>query len=95
MVTKKSKSVAPKKSDYRGEVQPDQKTEQIGVVTPRFRLVFFTVLGCTSGLLLVDLTLALALSHPSAAAQSLMDLCSRLVAIGFGAIIGLLGGKAT
>jgi hypothetical protein len=72
-----------------------RRREQLGVVTPRFRLVFFSVLGLTVTLFLVDMILVLALHNPSTEAQNLMDLCSRLATIGFGAIIGLLGGKAT
>lgn len=61
----------------------------------RFRLVLGTVLFLTVTLLAVDVILVLTLSNPNAQAHSLMDLCSRLVTIGFGAIIGLPEGKAT
>jgi len=76
-----------------GQLRKDHTYEQIGVVTPRFRLVFRTVLGLTVSLLLADLVLVLLLRNPTPQAQNLMDLCSRLATIGFGAIIGLLGGK--
>jgi hypothetical protein len=77
------------------EFEQYRRGEQLGVVTPRFRLVFFAVLGLTATLFVVDMILVLALHNPSTEAQNLMDLCSRLATIGFGAIIGLLGGKAT
>jgi hypothetical protein len=87
--------VAVNRPDEAGDIQRDQHEEQIGVVTPRFRLVFRTVFGLTVMLLLIDVILVLSLRNPGQEAQSLMDLCSRLVTIGFGAIIGLLGGKVT
>jgi hypothetical protein len=83
------------KPEGSAEVQRDRDREQLGIVTSRFRLVLGTVLALTVMLLLVDMILVLTLSNPSTQAQNLMDLCSRLVTIGFGAIIGLLGGKAT
>ena len=83
------------KPEGSAEIQHDRDREQLGVVTSRFRLVLGTVLALTVTLLLIDMILVLTLSNPSVQAQNLMDLCSRLVTIGFGAIIGLLGGKAT
>jgi hypothetical protein len=90
-----SEPVAVNRPDEAGDIQRDRHEEQIGVVTPRFRLVFRTVFGLTVMLLLIDVILVLSLRNPGQEAQSLMDLCSRLVTIGFGAIIGLLGGKVT
>jgi hypothetical protein len=87
--------VATRKSGGSARGRNSQQAEEISVVTPRFRLVLGTVLFLTVTLLAVDVILVLALSNPNAQARSLMDLCSRLVTIGFGAIIGLLGGKAT
>lgn len=91
----KGEPVAVNRPDEAGDIQRAQHEEQIGVVTPRFRLVLGTVFGLTVMLLLIDLILVLFLRNPGQEAQSLMDLCSRLVTIGFGAIIGLLGGKVT
>ena len=87
--------MATRKSGGSARGRNSQQAEEISVVTPRFRLVLGTVLFLTVTLLAVDVILVLALSNPNAQARSLMDLCSRLVTIGFGAIIGLLGGKAT
>ena len=91
----RGKPVATKKSKGRAEMQDGREIETLGVVTSRFRLVFISVLVLTVCLLLVDMLLVLTVHNPSAQAQNFMDLCSRLATIGFGAIIGLLGGKAT
>jgi hypothetical protein len=64
-------------------------------VNPPFKLIFRSVLTLTVLLFVVNVILVLTVQHPSAQAQSLIDLCSRLCTIGFGAIFGLLGGKAT
>jgi hypothetical protein len=89
----KGEPVATKKSKGHTEIQDGREIEVLGVVTPRFRLVFISVLILTVCLLLVDMLLVLAVRNPSAQAQNFMDLCSRLATIGFGAIIGLLGGE--
>jgi hypothetical protein len=44
--------------------------------------------------LVLNLILVLALDHPSAEAKNLMETCSTIVKAGFGAIVGLIGGKA-
>lgn len=69
--------------------------EDITLVTPRFRLVFLSVLGLTTLLLMADVILAITVKNSTPQVSDLIDLCSRLATIGFGAIIGLLGGKAT
>jgi hypothetical protein len=87
--------VATKRPDGPVAHQYSGDGEQISVVTPRFRLVFISVLVLTISLLILDVVLVLIIDNPDPEAQNLMDLCSRLATIGFGAIIGLLGGKAT
>jgi hypothetical protein len=68
--------------------------QDITVITPRFKLIFISVFSLTVILLVANVILVLAIKNPSLEAQNLMDLCSRLTTVGFGAIIGLLGGKA-
>jgi hypothetical protein len=63
-------------------------------LTPVFKLVFLTVLGLTLLSLLIDLALVVTLNSPSSEAKSLIDACSTTWKTGFGAIVGLIGGKA-
>jgi hypothetical protein len=63
-------------------------------LTPFFKLVFLTVLGLTLLSLLIDLCLVVTLKSPSSEAKSLIDACSTTWKTGFGAIVGLIGGKA-
>lgn len=101
MATKKSKSREAQPEPH-GEIRRNSPNdvqrygdvEEMGVVALRFRIVLISVLVLTVLFLLIDMTLVLVLRNPSTQAQNLMDLCSRLATIGFGAIIGLLGGKA-
>ncbi len=70
-------------------------TNQQAVVTPLFRMVFFTVTALTLILFLAYVGLVLWLKHPDSQQSTLMDFCSMTSAFGFGGIFGLLGGKAT
>jgi hypothetical protein len=66
---------------------------QITTLTPSFNLVFLSVLGITIIALVVNVALVVFLNAPSDAAKSLIDTCSTLLKAGFGAIVGLIGGK--
>ena len=63
-------------------------------LTPTFKLVFLSVLSITLISLVLNLILVLVLDHPSNEAKNLMETCSTIVKAGFGAIVGLIGGKA-
>ena len=63
-------------------------------LTPAFKLVFLTVLGLTVGALIANIILVVAIPNPNDDARTLIDTCSTIVKTGFGAIVGLLGGKA-
>jgi hypothetical protein len=63
-------------------------------ITPRFKLVFATVLAITVLCLLLNLVIVLA-APSGASAQAFADTCSTAFKLGFGAIVGLVGGKVT
>lgn len=60
--------------------------------TPRFDLIFGTVVALTVLALLVNVVLAL-LGDGSAQVKTVADACSTTYKMGFGAIVGLLGGR--
>ncbi len=60
---------------------------------PHFRMVFFTTAGMT--VLCLAIGGALAVSGPdTAAAREVISGCMTMAKIGFGAIVGLVGGRA-
>lgn len=63
-------------------------------VTPVFKLVFLTVLALTVVALLLNVALVVSIDNPNDQAKSLIETCSTIVKAGFGAIVGLIGGKA-
>ncbi|WP_329614950.1 hypothetical protein OG244_19110 [Streptomyces brevispora] len=63
-------------------------------VTPHFKLVFICVTVITVLTLLASLYIGIFVAKPTDAAKSAMDTCSTLANLGFGAMVGLLGGKA-
>ncbi|MDB5292864.1 MAG: hypothetical protein JWL69_4105 [Phycisphaerales bacterium] len=70
------------------------KTPKVTTVTPSFKWVFISVLLLT----LISLGAAIALSFvrsPTNAQTQLIETCSTCWKMGFGAIVGLIGGKAT
>jgi hypothetical protein len=69
-------------------------TPQTTVLTPFFKLVFLTVLGLTLLSIAIDLFLVMMVNNPSEQAKSLIETCSTTWKMGFGAIVGLIGGKA-
>jgi hypothetical protein len=63
-------------------------------LTPAFKLVFLTVLGLTTTALILNVFLVVLLNEPNDQAKNLIDTCSTITKAGFGAIVGLIGGKA-
>ncbi|MBZ6106375.1 hypothetical protein KVH20_28805 [Streptomyces olivaceus] len=66
----------------------------VATVSQHFRLVFFGVLAITLLTLGASLYIGIFIAKPTEAAKSAMDTCSTLSQLGFGAMVGLLGGKA-
>ena len=61
--------------------------------TAWFRMVFLSVLGLTVLSLLTSAALATMVSEPSEEVKRLIETCSTTWKLGFGAIVGLIGGK--
>lgn len=66
----------------------------VTTVTPHFKLVFISVAVITLLTLMASLYIGIFVEKPTDAAKSAMDTCSTLANLGFGAMVGLLGGKA-
>ena len=62
-------------------------------LTPAFKLIFISVLVISLLSLGMSFYFAL-LEKPTALGNTLFDTCSTIAKMGFGAIIGLIGGKA-
>jgi hypothetical protein len=62
------------------------------VLTPAFKLIFFSVLGLTI-LSLVGNFLAVLVPNQTEEVKRLAETCSTTWKLGFGAIVGLIGGK--
>ncbi|MFF1681586.1 hypothetical protein ACFVYG_36755 [Streptomyces sp. NPDC058256] len=80
---------------------PDITTRQtraedaaVTTVTAHFKMVFICVTVITVLTLAASVYIGVAVAKPSDSAKSAMDTCSTLAKLGFGAIIGLLSGKA-
>lgn len=63
------------------------------VLTPAFKKIFNTVLGLTILSLFVSVVLVV-FATQSDGVKQLEDTCSTTFKLGFGAIVGLIGGKA-
>lgn len=73
-----------------GDSSPPAATIEL---TPAFRLVFFSVLGLTVLSLTVSFDLVLR-ERQTEEIKRLAETCSTTWKLGFGAIVGLIGGKA-
>ncbi|WP_432198533.1 hypothetical protein [Streptomyces sp. bgisy027] len=69
-------------------------TAAVTTVTSHFKMVFIAVVVITVGALAANLYIAIFIPKPTDAAKSAMDTCATIANLGFGAIVGLLGGKA-
>ncbi|MCT9010645.1 hypothetical protein [Streptomyces rhizosphaerihabitans] len=66
----------------------------VTTVTAHFKLVFLCVAVMTLLTLMASLYIGIFVEKPTEAAKSAMNTCSTLCNLGFGAMVGLLGGKA-
>ncbi|MFJ9915426.1 hypothetical protein [Actinacidiphila glaucinigra] len=72
----------------------DAAAPALTTVTAHFKLVFICVTVITLLTLVASLYIGIFVAKPTEAAKSAMDTCSTLANLGFGAMVGLLGGKA-
>jgi hypothetical protein len=64
-------------------------------VPPLFKLVFLTVVALTLVMLVISLSLSIRYPHPNSNINGAISTTSTLYKLGFGAIVGLIGGKAS
>jgi hypothetical protein len=83
--------ILPKPEGPMGSLGPLDDVPGAIKVDPTFKLVFLSVVGLT--VLAGAAWLVAALAQPSDAASLLASGCETLTKIGFGAVVGLLGGK--
>ena len=62
-------------------------------LTPAFKWVFICVIGLTLLSLMVSIYLV-SMPNPSEDVKRLVETCSTTYKMGFGAVVGLIGGKA-
>ncbi|MFJ9816033.1 hypothetical protein ACIRU3_12285 [Streptomyces sp. NPDC101151] len=76
--------------------EPDQESprmlEENSDLTPRFKLIFSTVAVLTTLALILNVLLA-AFGDNSEQVKAAVEACSTTYMMGFGAIVGLIGGK--
>ena len=71
------------------------KNVTVSSISPMFKLIFVTVLGLTVASLIILCVMSIACSNMTQPQISLFETCSTTWKMGFGAIVGLIGGKAT
>jgi hypothetical protein len=69
------------------------QTESV-IITSYFKMVWLTMTALTLSLAATDVLLAILLKNPSGSAQQAMTMCDTFAGMGFGAIFGLISGKA-
>jgi hypothetical protein len=62
-------------------------------VSVHFKMIFLAVFSLTVALLIVRVSVAIMVGNPSESLKEAMSTCSLLGNAGFGAILGLIGGK--
>lgn len=77
---------------YESEPQSIRALERKSDLTPRFKLIFSTVTALTVLALILNVLLA-AFGGDSEQVQAAAEACSTTYMMGFGAIVGLIGGK--
>lgn len=70
-----------------------QPSSTVFILSPAFKLAFLAVLAITILSMLITCSLV-ALNNETAQGKALFELCASICKMGFGAMVGLLGGKA-
>lgn len=89
-----TKSIAPEQEAIRAQRRDAAMGRSPARVPPLFKTVLLVVLLLTLGAGLAHVVMAAAWEHPTALQQSAFDTMETSWKTGFGALIGLLGGKA-
>ncbi len=71
-----------------------QSQAPLVILRPTVKLVFLSVLALTILSLAVSISLAVMFPSPSDQIRGLIEMCSTTYKMGFGAVVGLIGGKA-
>lgn len=74
-------------------VLPATPTVAAATVSTHFKMIFLAVFFLTVGLLVVRVTVGIVVQEPSESLRDAMTTCSLLGNAGFGAMLGLIGGK--
>ncbi|WP_158713464.1 hypothetical protein OG223_24390 [Streptomyces sp. NBC_01478] len=77
---------------YKPEHESIRVPENASDLTPRFKLIFSTVAALTALALILNVLLA-AFGGDSEQVKGAVEACSTTYMMGFGAIVGLIGGK--
>jgi hypothetical protein len=85
----------PRPEGHMGSMGPLDEIEGSIRVDPTFKLVFVSAVALTLLVLAVWVVVAMLFDRPTEAARSLTSGCETLTKIGFGTVLGLLGGKTT
>jgi hypothetical protein len=91
-VTEQTPAAKSTKAD--ASIESAEVLARAEAISPAFKLVFLTVLGITLLALAMNAVLVVTMNDPNEQAKSLIETCSTMTKAGFGAIIGLIGGKA-
>jgi hypothetical protein len=78
-----------------GVVPAQAGTGQDVVVGRHFKMIFLVVTSLTTVMFGVDVALSVLMEHPNARVETLIATCDTMGKLGFGAIVGLVGGKAS
>lgn len=63
------------------------------VVSAHFKMIFLAVFALTVALLITRVSVAIMVTDPSDSLKDAMATCNLLAIAGFGAMLGLIGGK--
>jgi hypothetical protein len=93
MAEDRTSAAARSASEIGGSLSPMQQAVPATTVSTHFKMIFLAVLLLTVALLVARISVGIMVAHPSDSLNDAMSHCDLLEDAGFGAILGLLGGK--